>query len=834
LFGQLLREHRLRAGWSQEDLSQRCGVSVHAISMLEAGRRGPRLSTVTRLASALALNDKDAGQLIAASRGGDDRAPGEPAVAAVPLQLPAGIRHFTGRLAELERLAGLAAQVSRATPAAGGTVVITAIDGMAGIGKTALAVHAAHHLADQFPDGQLFLDLHGYTQGYEPRAPADALAALLRALDVSAQRIPEDLEERAALYRQRLAGTRTLIVLDNAANEAQVRPLLPASAGCLVLITGRRRLKGLDDAYPLALDVLSPADALTLLHAVAGTQGGPADDLVLVEIAELCGRLPLALRIAAALLRHRPTWTPRHLADLLRDQNQRVTALADGDRDLGTVLGLSYASLADRQQTLFRFLGLTPGPDFDAYATAALTGTDPATATRRLEDLVDHNLLLQHVAGRYRLHDLLRVHARTLADHDATLDREAALDRLLDYYQHTANRADVLVTPYPRPAPEDPAPADQPPLPDQRAAWTWLRTERPNLLAGLRSGPTGHGSDRRTITLVQGLATLLVTDGPWADAMALHASASAAAQRLGDRSGRAYALFHQANIRLVTCDYPGAVRDVHEALALCQALGDRRGHANALAYLGYVRLMTGDYVGATAHLREALLMYRDAGERLGQINALIRLARVRISTGDHPGARRDLDEVLDICRDLKDQRGEAYALCNLADIKLLHHDYAGVAHDLQEAQRLFVDLDDHNGRAIVLGYLGQLGTLTGDYPAAIRYLEAAIDVHRRSGARGNEAWALNHYAAAVSATGDHERALSLYQTARQLSAQVQHPDDEAHALEGIGGHYVRAGDIESATAHLKEALDIFQHLAMTDDADRVQARLAGLIDSGPG
>ncbi|HEX3650627.1 MAG TPA: BTAD domain-containing putative transcriptional regulator [Pseudonocardiaceae bacterium] len=321
---------------------------------------------------------------------------------AIPRQLPAAPRWFTGRRAELDTLVGH-------PDTDGGVVVISAIDGMAGVGKTALAVLTAHRLATRYPDGQLFVDLHGHTQGFRPRTSADALDRLLRALGLPPERIPDDVEERAALYRQRLAGTRTLIVLDNAVDEAQVRPLLPGEHGCLVLVTSRRRLKGLDDAHALSLDVLPRSDALALVRTVAGR-----DDPLLAEITELCGRLPLALRIAAALLRHRPMWSVAQLAGLLRDQHQRVGVLSDGERDLGAVFALSYQSLDDARRRTFRLLGLVPGPDTDAHATAALLGTDPDTATRLLEDLVDHNLLVPHAPGRYRMHDLIRLHARAV------------------------------------------------------------------------------------------------------------------------------------------------------------------------------------------------------------------------------------------------------------------------------------------------------------------------------------------------------------------------------------------------------------------------------------
>jgi hypothetical protein len=280
--------------------------------------------------------------------------------------------------------------------------VVTRLRGIVpGAVMTALAVRAAHRLAGRFVDGQLFIDLHGYTQGYPPRTAGQALETFLRALGVTPQQIPGDTEERAALYRERLAGTRTLIVLDNAADEAQVRPPVPGGPGCLVLITSRRKLKSLDDAHVLALDALPEPDAVALLRAAPTTLG----------------------------------------------------AFSDGDRDLAAVFGLSDYSLGDDQRRLYRYLGLMPGPEIDAYATAALADTDPAAAERLLQELVDHNLLLEPAAGRYRMHDLIRAHGRAQAASEPAGEREAALSRLFCYYQHTALRADARIARYARHSP---------------------------------------------------------------------------------------------------------------------------------------------------------------------------------------------------------------------------------------------------------------------------------------------------------------------------------------------------------------------------------------------
>jgi DNA-binding SARP family transcriptional activator len=799
----------------------------------------------------------------------DDPAHTEPVQPAPVLrQLPASVRSFVGRQAEVSRLGDLVRQALYPVGAAG-TVVISAIDGMAGVGKTALVLHATHQMAGQFPDGQLFIDMHGYTQGHEPRPASEALEMFLRALGVPPQQIPAGTDERAGMFRHRLFGTRTMIVLDNVASEAQIRPLIPASAGCVVLVTSRRRLRALDEACQLSLDVLPRADALELFLAVAGPGQVPPDNPTLVEIVELCGQLPLAVRIAAALLRHRPVWTAEHLARLLRAQQGRIRALSDGERDLGAALDLSYCSLTAVVQLTFRCLGLIPGPDFDAYAAAALTGAGPAAAARVLEDLVDHNLVIQHLPGRYRLHDLVRLHARALAARGPEPARGVALDRLMDYYQHTAGRADVLISSFPRHAPAGPAPAHAPAVPDADAGRAWLRAERPNLLAALRYA-TSRDQHERVILLTSGLASLLRDDGPWSEARALHTDAIAAACALADRAGQATALTQRGITRHLTNDCPGAIDDLEQATQLYRQLGDPLGQANALTWLGAVRGFVDDCPAAIDDLEQALTLYQQLGDPLGQANALARLGNIRRYTGDYPGAIPDLEQALRLYQELDDHNGQATMLISMGNAQRLKGDFAGAARNLKEALRLYGQLDHQLGRANALSELGELRRLGGDYPdaarcleeglqiyqdlgnqmgqanarvwlgsvrqstgelaGAARLLEAAMDTFRRLGSRGSEAWALNRYAAVISASGDPAKAQALYLEALRLTRETHQLDDEAIALEGSAECQLRCGETETAVGHLRQAQEIFQRMAMHTDADRVRTRLANLAN----
>jgi DNA-binding SARP family transcriptional activator/tetratricopeptide (TPR) repeat protein len=782
---------------------------------------------------------------------------------AVPRQLPAATRHFIGRQQELDLITGLISP-SQQTAQPDGTVVIAAIDGMAGIGKTALAVHAAHRLAGKFPDGQLFIDLHGYTQDQRPRTAGEALGWLLRALGVPPERIPVDAEQAAALYCQHLSGTSTLIILDNAASEAQVRPLLPGAASCLVLVTSRRRLKGLDDAHALSLDLLSPPGAVALLRAVAGPGRIASGDSLAGEIAGLCGYLPVALRIAASLLRHRPSWPLEHLAGQLRDQHQRLPALRDGERELAAVFDLSYTSLDEQHQRLWRRLGLIPGPDLDAYAAAALPDLDPVTAARWLQDLVDHNLLTEHAPGRYRLHDLLRAHARTLAATDPEPEREAALNRLLHYYAHTAQSASVPVARNPRLQPDGPAPAHTPPLAEPDAARTWLRTDQPNLEAAFTHAHT-HGLDGQAIALAAGLAEILQTDGPFARALEIHQAAAETAERLGRPAARANALTDLGRVQQVTGNYAGGNDTVTAALEIYRALGHRHGEAGALADLGRMRYMTGDYPRAVDALAAALEIYRALGHRLGEAGALTDLGRVQWLTGDFPGAVGALTRVLgiyralghrhgeagaladlgrvhcltggypravdaltaalEIYRALGHRLGEAGALANLGRVQCLTGDYPGAADALTAALEIYRALGHRHGEGTALTDLGRVRYLTGDSPAALDALAQSLEICRALGNRNNEAWALNYYAAALAAASQRPRALALYHQALAMNRELSKPDDEAVSLEGIAEYHLATGDPAQGTAHLRQALEIYQRLGMTPDTHRVQSRL---------
>ena len=503
-FAGLLRQSRMAAGLSQEELAEAAGIGVRTVSDLERGvALTARKDTARLLADALELTGAQRASFEAAARGraapGVSLALGGGAVAsggvvAATRALPRDIGSFTGRQPELRQLVGVAAGSPRP-----GVVSIHAIGGMAGIGKTALAVHAAHQLAPRFPDGQIFLPLHGHTPGQRPVDPADALASLLLTAQVPAGQIPPGLEARAALWRDRLAGKQLLLLLDDAADSEQVRPLLPGSASSLVLVTSRRHLTALEDAQTVSLDILPAAQAAELLVRLAARPGLDPADREIAQIARLCGYLPLAIGMLARQLHHHPAWTAADLAADLAAARDRLVLLHAENLSVAAAFDLSYQDLTPAQQRLFRRLGLGPGTDIDAYAVAALDGTDLAAARRHLEALYDQYLIAEPGRGRYRFHDLIREHARALAGADDAADSDAATARLLDYYSHTAAITERRLARQPKAGP-DPAivapPAAIPDLADYaRAGLGPDRTREPARLPRPRraDGPAWQG-----------------------------------------------------------------------------------------------------------------------------------------------------------------------------------------------------------------------------------------------------------------------------------------------------------------------------------------------------
>jgi DNA-binding SARP family transcriptional activator/Tfp pilus assembly protein PilF len=772
----------------------------------------------------------------------------------VPAQLPADSAVFAGRRTELDRILALHAARAPAAAPAVSAVVISAIDGMAGVGKTALAVRAAHRLAPDFPDGQFFLDLHGYTHGVEPVEPLAALEAMLRALGVPGESIPPGLDERAALYRTQLARTRTLIILDNAADESQVVPLLPAAPGCLVIITSRQRLIGIDDAQRLSLDVLPRDDAVALFADAADPlrlASEPPERVA--EVVELCGRLPLALRIAAARLSSRPTWTLSHLAERLGDHRHRPSELQAGRRSVYAALGLSYRHLTPGQRRTYRLLGLNPGTDIDAHAAAALTGDAVRQSLRLLDDLVDAHLLAEPAPGRYRFHDLVRAHATaTAAAEDTAADRRSALGRLLDHYAHAASAAMDAVYAHETGQRPDPPPSATP-VPDFGApgrAESWLDTELDNLLT---AATHAAARDRRDHAVHQS-ATLhrhLRTRGRYGDALALHQHALDGARAAGDPGGELTALNRLGDIHYLQDRYEQAADCFERALEAARALGDRTGERTALTGLGHVHRQLVRDKQAEDCFGRALDLARAAGDRHGELYALHGLGHVHATQGQFEQAADCFGRALELARATGDRNGEQSVLTGFGSVHRHLGRYDRAADCYERALGLARATGNHNGELYALHGLGHACGALGRYERAMDSFGRALELARASGDRHGETYALHglgdvhrmrgehgeaagHYARLLRlaratgdrngqfeahdglgrcrhAAGDDEQALAHHRTALALATDLGQPHDECRAHDGLAHAHQALGDVERARRHWRAALDILTH-----------------------
>lgn len=875
-------EGTVRDGWSRSDSgsgSGRAGLEEGAgrdgwlDGQARAGRDGSQVGTSASgpVGSERARDVRDGaapGPGSAPTETGSgpaDRAPGPGGTSwpgERPAQLPTDLATFTGRSAELAHL------LAPADPGAAGVTVV-AVDGMAGVGKTALAVRAAHRVAGRFPDGQLFLDLHGFTDGIEAVPPGDALDRMLRALGVPGDRIPPETEDRASLFRSAVAGRRMLLLLDNAATEGQVRPLLPATPGCLVLITSRHRLTGLDAALPLSLDLLPPSDAFALFVRIAGPAAA-ADPAGTAEIVELCGRLPLAIRIAAARLRSRSGWRPAHLADRLRDHQHRLDQLVAGHRSVGGAFELSYQQLDPDQRRMFRLLGLHPGPDTDAPAAAALTGLGVPRADRLLEDLTDAHLLEQPASGRYRFHDLLRGYAaRAVADEEPPEARRAALIRLFDYYVDTAAGAATLVYPHdgdlclcrtttPPTRPRGVSTAPQ--------AAAWLETERQNLLA-VAAQAAGIGLPAYPNRLSDVLARNLRSRGTFADTLSLHNQALAAASQMGDQRGEGHAWSRLGDLYKEVDRYDDALDAYRRALELSGGARDRGCEGHALAGLGILHLLTGRSQEAIGYFGRSLVIAREIGDRNGERRGLVGLGILDKLLGRPEAALEHLGTAVRIAAEIGDLPGEAHASVSLAElhrqlgrpdraVEYLHRaldlvresgDRAGEAHasvslaasyrqlglpdqaigPLRRALAIADQIGDRQAEQGALAALGEAQLLLGRHDEALDAQSRALVIAREIGDRNGELAALNGLGRTRRATVRPDLAVRDHTEALALALELGQPHDQAGALDGRAAAHLDLGRPDLAGADWRRALELFEAVD-APEAERIREALAAL------
>jgi tetratricopeptide (TPR) repeat protein len=668
-------------------------------------------------------------------------------------------------------------------------VVISAVSGTAGVGKTTLAIRWAHRMRGRFPDGQLFVNLRGYDPE-QPMTTDDALAGFLRALGVPSQDIPAELGERSALYRSLLAGRRMLVVLDNAREVEQVRLLLPGSETCAVVVTSRDSLAGLvarHGAARLNLDLLPLDDAVALLRALIGARAD-ADPAATAVLAGQCARLPLALRVAAELAVARPAVSLAELAAELAGQGRLDLLDADGDprTAVRAVFSWSYRHLSADTATMFRLLGLHPGPDIDPYAAAALADTTVEAAGRQLDRLARAHLIHLARAGRYAMHDLLRGYAAEQAlDHDTEPDRRAALTRLFDYYLHTAVVA--METLYPgdehrRPRIR-PSQAPIPPVTGTTAARAWLDAERPSLVA-VAAHTAAYGWPGHTTRLAAIVYSYFDVGGHYPDAVIIHSHARRAARLTGDRAAEATALTSLAVVDRQLGRYESAIDHLQQAVNLFRQTGDRTGETRALTDLGIVELLLGRYEQATGHLQQALALCQQAGDRAA----------------------------------------EAWVLDNLGFVNFRQGRYEQATGHLQQALALFRETGERAGEAHALADLGCVDQLVGRYEQAISNLQQALTLWGEDGVRAGEVYALNGLGEVLLATGRPDQARAHHATALELASQLGYRYELARAHNGLAHACHASGDLDLARHHWREALTHYTELG-TPEADVVRTHL---------
>jgi tetratricopeptide (TPR) repeat protein len=778
-------------------------------ALFAAGRPG-EAETVFRQAEALARAGGGVDPAVcAAYRAGPGSRPVETAGpgAEPPYQLPADTSHFVGRGVELGRLLALAPVAGREPV----TPVVSAVDGMAGIGKTALAVRAAHLLAERFPDGNLFVDLHGFTPDTAPTTARQALDTLLRGLGVTGQQIPPDLGARVALYRSRLARRRVLIVLDNAKDEAQVRPLLPGTPGCLVLVTSRRRLTGLDDAHHLTLDVLAPDDAAHLFRAVASERGAAGTRDTVDEIVRLCGELPLAIRIAAARLRTSRALTPADLLASLRQQvDEPLDGLADGERSVAAAFTVSYRHLGPVQAHTFGLLGVHPGPHIDVYAAAALLGSSVGVAQQCLDSLEQVNLIAQPVPGRYHFHDLLRAYAARSACADDGIDRCAAMERLLNHYSHTASLAMDTLYGYEAPwRPRVAVPATAvPAMAQAAAAKRWLHEALPNLfaVAAYASQPENRRQAAHVVHLAATLARHLRTRGRYHDAYTLHSQALAMAQALGDRVGELTILTALGRTDRVADRHQQALLRYARALQIAREVRHSAGEIVALNGLGHVERMISELDQAYDHFLLALQLARTTAHQAGEVDARWGLGQIYRCLGRYDEASREYGRALELAEATGHRAGQVTALTGQGHVFRRLGDYPAASRHFQRALQIAVDIGDRSAELYALLGRGQVYRDTGRGAEAITGFRRALEIARDIGDRNGQFEASKALGDGLREIGDLPGALSLYQDAVDIARAIGQPHDQARAYTGLGSTNLALGHPDRARAHWNTAL----------------------------
>ncbi|MEU4564203.1 tetratricopeptide repeat protein [Actinoplanes sp. NPDC023936] len=729
----------------------------------------------------------------------------------IPRNLPRDIPDFTGRQ---DRVDAIVEHLGASADAS--TVTIATIHGMPGVGKTTLAVHAAHRAENLFPDGQLFVDLRGFAAGVAAAEPMSALENLLQQLGVPVATMPATLDERVAAYRTRVAGRRLLIVLDNARSENQIRPLLPGSPGAAVIITSRVHLGGIEGAMQVPLDVMPEAEACDLLTKIVGRDRVADQRGDVTEIASLCGHLPLAIRLTGARMVSRPRWSAAGLAERLRSVRQRLEHFRSGDMSVVAAFALSYENLRPEVQQVFRAMGLGPGGNLGAPAIAALAGMPVADAEAILEELIDVHLVEEPSDGHYGMHDLLRQHARDVAVRiDRPGDLRAAQIRLLTHYLARAAPASAILDPTCRPItmPGN-LTADVPPCGSYDEALKWFEVERRNLVAAVKLADELK-ADEFVWRLTMALHPYFLLRGYTDDWVATGELAIQAARRLGNVTA-------EADVRQslgVACRRLGrpteAVEHHEQALSGYQRGNDKSGEMSALTQLGIAYRRLGRYSAALDVQRKAVALHDELRDPSGEAATLTNLGLVYQRLGRYDDSLRCHERARTIAGNIPERHCEAMANTNIGIVYERTNRLEDALNSHQAALTIAKEIGDRHVEGHTMNNIGIVLRRIGRHDEALDYHHRGLELLRKTGSRGDECEALTDIGHAYREVGQDGAALESFDIAYDVARHIGDRYLEARALQGRA-RTVRHRDRATADRDHRAAVAIFSELQVPE------------------
>lgn len=726
-----------------------------------------------------------------------------------PRTLPHDLMDFAGRGRELRRLLELAELPD------GNAVRIVAVDGMGGSGKTSLAVRAAHRLADRYPDGQLYVDLRSFTPGERPLRPTVVIGMLLRILGVPSERIPDDADGRVGLWRATLAKRRVLLVLDNALDAAQVRPLIPASAGCLVLVASRNHLAGLDGADRLSIGTMSPPDSLELIRTALGAERAAGEPEAVAELSALCGRLPLALRVATARLRSRPRWTVRYLVDRLGDEARRLDELKSGDHSVEATLQLSYQALDDHRRDAFRLLGLHPGAETDAHSAAALLGVGVREAEEVLEHLLDMHLVEQYEIGRYAFHDLVRSFARRLLG-ESPQEERAAFGRLLDYYLSVTEEA--CHTLYPGRAriggrSSAPTAFQLPQITDSAQAEGLFDREHVMLLAAVERAEQ-EGFHHHAVHLARNLIFHLNSRSYLEEYLRAAGVAVSAARRLQEPRTLCLSLTNLSAVLWKLGRFREGIAAATEALDVARRLGDRGGEAICLDQLGLLHSCLGHLAKARRYLEQAVELHKDLPDGRQRSYAWCNLSSVYAWFGRYRDAAAAAERAVLLCQGSEARGEEIIALTDLATALLGMGQPAAALVPLERALELGDESRMPENLALTLALAAEASERLGAVERATGYAAESLRVNQSKGTATRNATVENILGRFHCRRGDYPMALALHTSAHCHAVASEYRMEIARALDGMAEALEGMGDFRQSGVHRQQAYDLFKGMGV--------------------